>query len=342
MFSSSPRPCGRPPASPRASDPTRRASAAVACWLAIAGASAGDASPRADTPVTAVWTAVPLREWAGRMTTLAGRPVVVDRRLDPDATVTRHCRDEPLDQVLAGVAGDAGAAVEPMRSWIRIAAPESAGRAAAGERARTAELATLSPEARRILAVRRAWTWAEGARPRDLVSAAAAEGGVALAGVDAVPHDHLPAATLSALPLAERLDLVLAHYDRRVSWIAADEGRVAGTIVALPTAPPRASGAAAAPRPARRGPAPPARDRTRFTLTLEAPLDEAVRAIGSQLGLEPSVDRESLAARGILPGEIVRASVTDATRDQLLDAVVAPLGLRWRVDGSRLIVDAPP
>ncbi len=340
MFASSSSPCGRPLASGRATDPTRRAIAGAACWLAIAGASAGDAIPNADTPVTALWTAVPLREWAGRMTTLAGRPVVVDRRLDPDAPVTRDCRDEPLDQVLAGVAGDVGAAVEPMRSWIRIAAPESSGRAAAGERARAAELATLSPDARRILAVRRGWTWADGARPRDLVSAAAAEGGVVLAGVDAVPHDHLPAATLSALPLAERLDLLLAHYDQRVSWIAADEGRVAGTIVALPAAPPRTS--AAAPRPARRGPAPPARDGTRFTLTLEAPLDEAVRAIGSQLGLEPSVDRESLAARGILPGEIVRANVADATRDQLLDAVVAPLGLRWRVDGSRLIVDAPP
>ncbi|NBX30946.1 hypothetical protein EBR04_10985, partial [bacterium] len=60
-----------------------------------------------------------------------------------------------------------------------------------------------------------------------------------------------------------------------------------------------------------------------------------------QLGLTGRIDRESLAARGILPGEIVRIEVRDVTRDELFDAVVAPLGLRWRIDGDQLTIDAP-
>jgi hypothetical protein len=329
------------------SDPTRRAVAAVACLL-VSLAAARSAEPRpADPPVTALWTAVPIREWSARVTALAGRPVVVDRRVDPDTLVTRDCRGEPLTEVLAAVAREAGAVAEPLRSWIRIAPTGSAGRVAGGERDRAAELAKLPATARAALAARRPWSWADGARPRDLVSAAAAEAGVAVSGLDAVPHDHIAAAALPALPLAERLDLVLAHYDRRVAWTAGADGTLTGHVVPLgdaeapattvvvpnaPRQPPR--------RPARPGAKPAGGDR--FTLTLEAPLDQALAAVGPRLGLEPAIDRDSLSARGILPGEIVRARVTDATRDQLLDAIVTPLGLRWRIDGSRLIVDAPP
>ena len=53
------------------------------------------------------------------------------------------------------------------------------------------------------------------------------------------------------------------------------------------------------------------------------------------------LDRDSLAARGMQPGEIVRARVTDASREELLDAVVGPLGLRWTIADKRLRVFAP-
>jgi hypothetical protein len=78
-----------------------------------------------------------------------------------------------------------------------------------------------------------------------------------------------------------------------------------------------------------------------FTLRLEAPLDEALAAIATRLGLVLDLDRDSLAARGMQPGEIVRAQVTDASREALLDAVVGPLGLRWTITEKRLRVFAP-
>ena len=337
-------PC--PPArAPRRSRPDRtRPFRVVARLITTAVVLAGALGRAADGTVTALWTALPLRDWAVRATTLAGRPVVVDRRLDPDTLVSRDCRDEPLDAVLAAVAATAGGAVEPLRSWIRIAPAEAAGRAARGERDRTAELSAFPAAARAPLDARSPWSWPDGARPRDLVSSTAARANLAVTNLDAIPHDHLPATVLPPLSLAERLDLVLAHYDLRISWSIAADSSVTGAVVPLAAAPsPAATADRVPPRPGGRPPrGPKPRTTERYTLRLEAPLDEALRALGPRLGLEPELDRASLAARGILPGEVVRAAVTDATREQLLDAIVSPLGLRWRVEDGRLLVDAPP
>lgn len=345
-----PRSTARADPRPATIDPTRRAGGAArilaAALFALVGSGrAADRPDPAAGPVTALWTALPLRDWAGRATTLAGRPVVVDRRLDPDATVTRDCRGEPLDAMLAAVATTVGGTVEPLRSWIRIAPAAEAGRATRGERDRAAEIAALPAAARAPLAARRPWSWTDGARPRDLLAAAAADAGLTVTGLAAVPHDHLPATALPPLSLAERLDLVLAHYDLRVAWSAAGGTTAAGSVVQLAAAEPRAAGVAdrkPPSRPARPPRGPERRTTDRYTLKLEAPLDEALRALGPRLGLEPELDRASLAARGILPGEIARAAVTDATREHLLDAILSPLGLRWRIKDGRLVVDAPP
>ena len=44
----------------------------------------------------------------------------------------------------------------------------------------------------------------------------------------------------------------------------------------------------------------------------------------------------------VAPGEIVRATVKDASRDQLLDAILGPLDLRWRIADGRLEVTVAP
>jgi hypothetical protein len=63
-------------------------------------------------------------------------------------------------------------------------------------------------------------------------------------------------------------------------------------------------------------------------------------AIARQLDLDLELDTASLTARGIAPGEIVRAEVVKASRDELFDAIVRPLGLEWNVAGRRLRVFA--
>ena len=331
---------------------------AIACVLLAAATSRTTALGRAadrtvertvaglDAAVNATWTRLPLRDWTARVAALAGKPVILDRRIDPERLVTRTARGEPLVDVIRAVAREAGATVEELPGTIRLVPASAGGRAVAAAADLDRRLAAIPAPQRKPLAKPEPWRWPTGARPRDLVAAALAEAGLAVEGLDVIPHDHFPAADLPPLPLAERLDLVLAHFDLRILW-SAGRGRPTGRIVAIdadlsppPARRPDAPGGSPAPRqPA----APPSRSvklRDEFTLRLEAPLDQALAAIAARLGLELDLDQASLAARGIAPGEIVRAEVEKASRDGLLDAVLQPVGLQWKIEGQRLRVFA--
>lgn len=317
-----------------------------------------------DAAVQASWTQVPLGDWAERASRIAGLPVIIDRRLDPAFPITLDCRGEPLHDVLDRVAAMVGGQVEMLASSVRIGPSSVAGLASAAEAARNAELASLPPALRRTAHRRAAWTWPTAARPRDLLATTAREAGLQLDGLDAIPHDHLPAATLPMLSLAERLDLVLAHYDRRVAWttggaevVPFDAGMTARDNAPRPAvasqsepllkpkpAPEPEAQATAQPQPQRK-PTPrlganPTTTRETFSLRLAAPLDQALAAVAARLSLDLTIDIPSLAARGIAPGEIARVDVREVSRAELLDAIVAPFGLTWSIDAGRLRVFA--
>lgn len=318
----------------------RRAAWACATAALLAGgppAAAARAADQLATPVRGSWTRLPLRQWAERMSTLAGLPVVVDRRIDPTTPVTLDAEGVPLGTVLDRVAADLGVRVERLASSVRLVPPAAVGRATAAEAARTAELRRLPADMRMPLAARATWGWEAAAEPRAVLSRLATDAGVRIAGVDRVPHDHLPAAALPPLSVAERIDLLLADYDLRAAWTA-DGGEVVPAVDKAAPAGPTAGRPAIQPR--RRPTEDPPEER--HTLRLEAPLDQAVAALARRFALAPEIDAASLAARGIAAAEIVRVRVDNVTRDELFDAVVEPLGLAWSIDGGALRVFAPP
>jgi hypothetical protein len=69
-----------------------------------------------------------------------------------------------------------------------------------------------------------------------------------------------------------------------------------------------------------------------------APLEELLTVIAARLQLKLDLDRESLTRSGIAPTEIVRATVKDASRDGLLDAILGPLSLQWTINDDTLRV----
>lgn len=309
--------------------------------MAVAGQAAQPMARPTDAllavPLHATWTDVPLSDWAARVTatgTASHAAIVLDGRIDPDTRVTITCRGDSVAEIADRVAAAAGGAVDVLDTTLRIVPRDRAGIGPRAEVARQSAIAALPAARRRILERREPTMWPAGGTPRGIVAASAEAAAVRVHDLDAIPHDHLPAATLPPLSLAERLDLVLASYDLRVEW--RHDG---GYVVPLDTG---LDGIEAPQRPRRPAPPPAAVAGTqRFTLRLAAPLDEAVPALARQLGLEGRIDLESLAARGIQPGEIVRVEVRDATRDELFDALVAPLGLHWRIVGNQLTIDAP-
>lgn len=334
---------------------------AAMIWPMI-GAACPAATADLDAPMTATWSGIGLREWASRVGDTAGLPVIVDRRLDPDATIRLECRDEPLLDVLERGAAVAGGEVATLASSIRIVPRGMAAVPVRAEAARVARMASLPARQRSVLDKQMVWQWPAGTRPRDLVAAAATEAGISLEGIGLVPHDHLPAMSLPEMTLAEGLDMLLCPFDLRVDWQAASAtasspaSRVlTGRIIAIDAGlPASADGTAAASReparresgksPGRRAPEGPksAVGKQTFSLQVAAPLEELLAAITARLGLKLDLDRESLTRSGIAPGEIVRATVKEASRDELLDAILDPLDLTWKIDGAVLRVFAEP
>jgi len=318
-------------------------------WMTI-GSVGPAAAVDLDAPITATWSGIGLREWASRIGHTAGLPVLVDRRLDPDTTIRLECREEPLLDVLERAAAVAGGEVAALESSIRIVPRGLADVPRRVEAARMARLASLPSRQRSAVDTPVPWQWPAGARPRDLVTAAATKAGIALEGVALVPHDHLPAMSLPDMTLAEGLDLLLADYDLRIDWQAAPAAaRVpTGRIIAsdaglLPTAATAAVGKPAAAKPPDRRPlSKPKRvaDEHTYSLQVAAPLEELLSAIATRLALKLDLDRESLTRSGIAPGEIVRATVKNASRDELLDTLLDPLDLDWTIDGKTLRVFA--
>ena len=161
------------------------------------------------------------------------------------------------------------------------------------------------------------------------------EGRLSIEGLDRLPHDHLPATSLPPLPLADRFALVLAHYDLGIA-----RGGSPASLKLVPLAADSTDSAAAtAPAvPRTRRPARVATSVDRYTLRTEAPLEELLRTLAARFGLELSLDRDSLSGKGIAPGGIVKLSVENLPRAELLDAILAPRGLEWSIRDGRLNV----
>ena len=226
---------------PSGSAPDRRPQAwLIAILVTAAICTAAPAFPQPssaaslDTPLHGSWTGVPLRGWLEQIAKLAGRPVILDRRLDPDLPVTKQCRGESIGAVLAEVATRVDADVVALQSTIRIAPRSVAAACGHAEAARDRDLAALPRRQRDLPQAARAWTWPDGARPADLIAAAAADANLAIVGLETIPHDHVAGRTLPPLTLAERLDLVLADVDKRIAWRPAASGTTPiATIVPL-------------------------------------------------------------------------------------------------------------
>ena len=287
-----------------------------------------------DAPVHATWRSTPVASIAERIGSIADMPVVLDRRIDPTRRIDLDGAGRPAETVLRELAEAAGGELAVLRNSFRIS-PAGLGRRVAGaDAARASRLKGMPPRMKQSLESKAACRWEAGTSPAELVERLAEEASIPVGMLEEIPHDHLPAGSLPALPLAERLDLLLAHYDLRIG--PAPQGQRGLAIAPLG----EAQGGRPRERPADR------KDGgkrsgvliDRYSLRAEAPLGELLEALAKKFGLTLRLDADAVAAKGVAAGEIVRVAEQDAPRERILDAVTKPLGLSWTIEGTTLDV----
>jgi len=84
---------------------------------------------------------------------------------------------------------------------------------------------------------------------------------------------------------------------------------------------------------------PPDLDRTRFkTNASNQPLKKVLAQFASQLKLQLKLDRPAFESAGVSLDQLISFNVEDATFDQLMDAILRPVGCTWRREGNVLEV----
>lgn len=306
-----------------------------------------------DVPVRASFQHMPLRVLLTRLGKSTGTPLVLDRQIDPNQPITVTARGEPLHDVLNEIGHLIPAEVATLDASVWLVPPGEAERYEAADQLRQSGLARLPDYIQTAFSQREKLDWEAGATPLELMDQLMSEARqrhlfIKLLGVDEViPHDHLPTSSLPAMTLAERFDVVAMQYGFRVDWSRSrNKQQITGRL--LPLSAPLATNTARVPRRStvpsttRRNHRPAAGDEPRFTLRAAAPLTNLIHTVASQFNLTPVIDTTALRQRGIDPQTIVRLEVTDADRDELLAAIVSPLGLTWSITGTTLTVTTQP
>ena len=330
--------------------------AALCMGLVMSGTATAARSQPAflNRPVQATFQRIPLARLVSKLSTISDGIIILDRQIDPTQHITLACQGESLRTVLWRLAHETETEIAVLESSVWITPFGKASQLEQADRKRQRALRQFPVTIQRQLSTKRPLQWQAGQQPASLIMELLAQsatiGQPARTGLtittddfpEGIPHDHLAAQTIAPLTLPEQLDLIAMQYDRQLLWSQGSESP-STLVVTLATLPP-SSGIKTRDleqKPAStRPPQNKGSDRERYTLRVAAPFEELLQAISQQLNLEPSIDKESFKARSINAQEIIRLEIKDADREQLLDAIVKPLGLAWSIDDKTLYITA--
>jgi hypothetical protein len=329
-------------------------------------------------PSGIAWSDMPLRlaiETLGRDQQIG---VMLDRRTDPGRLISLNVAPQPLEHLLTTLARQTGLGVCYVDAVAYFGPTETTQILATVAAMRRREAEQLPREAAHRCTRVNSLRWPMLAVPRELITELAGEARLDIVNADLVPHDLWPAVALPPLPWADRMTLVLAgfgltfeftsegaairltpmpktaaivqtypgkgHAQENARRIAAgfpeaqvtvegDQLRIAGPWEVHRAVEELMQGK----RVSRRQPSNTQR-RTVYTLQVEnEPVGGVILALAKQLNLKVEI---STVTEGKLE-ERISFHVTDVTRDELLQAVLAPVNLRFRVTGGELQVYSP-
>jgi len=156
------------------------------------------------------WGDNPLRDALGRLARTQGTAIFLDRRVDPDQRVAFTSRDEALEIAFVRLCAELGLGKSVIGSVVYIGPKDSADKFATVAALRRKDASALPATAKARWLKQASLVWPELTTPEELLQKLSREGNFV---VDReLPHDLWPAYDLPAMPLADRLSLVLAGF----------------------------------------------------------------------------------------------------------------------------------
>lgn len=292
--------------------------------------------------ITLDWKEVLLRERLMAFGKKYNVPIFLDRRVDPDQKIELSARDMPVEEVPSLVAENLNLGRAILGKMHYIGPKASAGQLAPLVARRKSELSQLPASSRAVWNKSKVLKWDEAAMPREIVTSLMAEAGMTLDNPEQIPHDIWPAYELPAMPLADRLSLVLIGFD--LTWRMSPSGstlRVQPVPQDLRLAGPNGLPDEIA-EPLRTGQTKTVTKgaiKQTFSLTVHkqpagAVLGTVARKLGKELKYDPSL-RDKLR-------EDVTFAVKDVSLEELLAKTLTPLGLSGKVTEKTLEVISLP
>lgn len=171
------------------------------------------------------WEEVPLRDGLMRLAQTQRVAIFLDRRVDPDQTITMKFSNERLELGLQRIAAELGIGMSRVGDVIYLGPEETASRLPTVAELQ-AQFAKSSgyPEAVKLLD-RKRYGWPKLSTPEEILTDVAVSSGMRWNNLEVViKHDLWPAVDFPAMKTTEYLTLILAGYHASYRFNKTDDG----------------------------------------------------------------------------------------------------------------------
>ena len=179
---------------------------------AMAWVSNRDLRRQLDKPIGVTWERVPLREALTRLSSQSGVTIFLDRNVDPNLRITLRAKSAPLGRVLEQLAVRLKLGVAQVGPVVYLGPQFVASRLSTLAVQRNDELRELKSSQAAKWRKREAWSWARLAQPKKALLQLAEDNQLTIKNANRIPFDLWPQMNLPAMTLAERLTLFLAGF----------------------------------------------------------------------------------------------------------------------------------
>jgi len=306
-----------------------------------------------DSRMTATWDRQLLGIALEQITRHQHAAIWLDRRIDPSRPLSLSVRGERLQETLEKIASVCNLSIIQWSACTYLGPEKGVQTLITVEQRLQKELNDVAPAWRSRWLSKSSWKWPRLSQPRELIRMLFAGTGIKVEGLEQIPFDLWPARVLPSMSRVDRATLILVGFNLAPSLLADgskcrivpisidwtskyEEGTKLDTYQSNhPTQqeirqPPsiRQLRRRSARSPVQVGPA---EGQQLLTLRVrEKPVRVILQELSRQLGLEFKWDKKKLAESGHSLDVRISCAVEQASVEQLLEAVLKPVGLRAR------------